>query len=147
MFPFNHIRPGSLRIVAMGCGGLGSAVVASLSEHGHTIHVLDTNASAFDGLPKSSIEGGGIVTCVGDGTVVRDLIKVSAPVADVFMALSGSDTKNALAAQLAKQIYSVPRVICRVDDRALCEMYEGLGLITVSSTTLAAKAAVQALGV
>ncbi len=147
MFPFEQLRPWALRIVVMGCGGLGSAVTASLSERRHAVHVLDPDISAFDGLPQSRIEDGGIVTCAGDGTVGRDLMKVSTPVADVFMALSGSDTKNALAAQLARQIYGVPRVVCRIDDPTLCEMYEGLGLIAVSSTTLAAENVAQALGI
>ena len=147
MFPFDQTRPGTLRVVVMGCGGLGSAVTASLSERGHAVHVLDPDVSAFDALPQSRIEDGGIVTCAGDGTVGRDLINVSTPVADVFMALSGSDTKNALAAQLARQIYGVPRVVCRIDDSAMCEMYEELGLIAVSSTNLAAQGVARALGV
>ena len=147
MFPFDQMQSGAMRVVVMGCGGLGAAVTASLSKRGHAVHVLDTDTSAFDCLPQSRIEDGGIVTCAGDGTVGRDLIKVSTPVADVFMALSGSDTKNALAAQLARQIYGVPRVVCRIDDPTLCEMYDGLGLIAVSSTTLTAGNVVQALGV
>ena len=147
MFPFEQLRPWALRVVVIGCGGLGSAVTASLAESGHAIHVLDPDASAFDGLPQSLVEDGTIVTCAGDGTAGRDLIKVSTPVADVFMALSGSDTRNALAAQLARQVYGVPRVVCRIDDPTLCEMYKGLGLIAVSSTSLAAENVVQALGI
>ncbi len=147
MFSFDQMQPGTLRVVVMGCGGLGSAVAASLSERGHAVHVLDVDTSSFDSLPQSRMEDGRIVTCEGDGTVGRDLIMVSTPVADVFMALSGSDTQNALAAQLARQIYGVPRVVCRVDDPALCEIYVGLGLIAVSSTALAAENVVQALGV
>lgn len=131
----------------MGCGGLGAAVTASLAERGHAVHILDIDTSAFDRLPQSLIDDGAIVTCTGDGTAGRDLIKVSTPVADVFMALSGSDTKNALAAQLARQVYGVPRIVCRIDDPTLCEMYEDLGLMAVSSTDLAAQGVVRALGV
>lgn len=147
MFDSDQIRLGAQRVVIMGCGGFGSAVTVLLSERGHVVHVLDREASAFENLPRTQIDGGWIVPYVGDGTTERDLTKVSTPDADVFMALSGSDTKNAFAAQIAGQVYQVPRVICRIDDPELCEIYEGLGMTAVSVTRLAIHTLVESLGV
>ena len=54
----------------------------------------------------------------------------------MLIAVSGKDAANAMSAQIAHHILGVPRVICRLSDPVLKEMYEGLDLITVSPTRL-----------
>ena len=120
----------------MGCNGIGAAVATTLVNQGHTVHVLDSHEGAFGRLPPGGIEEGHIVPIIGDGTLQQGLVKASVQDADVFMALSNSDTRNALAAQRAKQVYQVPKVICRIDDPDLNEMYNELDIQAVGATML-----------
>ena len=126
----------SKRMVIMGCGALGASVASILTDKGILLQVLDTSADAFDRLPTGLVEDRRIVPLVGDGTNEKDLLKAAIQEAAVFMALSGSDTKNALAAQIAKQIFDVPTVICRIDDPSKGDIYEDMGIVCVSATTL-----------
>ena len=123
-------------MVIMGCGGLGATVATSLTDQGHVLHILDVTADAFDRLPVGLIEAEQIVPLVGDGTSERDLMKASIQDSTVFMALSGSDTQNALAAQIAKQVFQVQTVICRIDDPSKEEVYNDLGIVAVSAIKL-----------
>ena len=129
-------RPASARTTIVGCGGLGSLVAASLAEQGHVVHVLDVDSKAFELLPAGPVESGSIIPLLGDGTRRRDLMKARVQEANVFMALTGSDTQNALAAQLAKLTHQVPTVICRVDDPPKQKVYNALGIMAVSGINL-----------
>ena len=142
----DQMQPGARRMMVIGCGGLGATVATSLSERGHAVHILDTRSEAFNRLPSGEVENGHIVPYAGDGTVHDDLLRASAQDADVFIALSGSDTKNALAAQIARHVHQIPTVICRIDDPAMQEMYTNLGLVAISATTLVSQGVAAAIG-
>ena len=139
-------RDGSKRIVIAGSGGLGTSIAATLAEQGHTIHILDSSAESFDNLPPGMVDAGQIVPVPGDGTREDDLIKASIIEADVFIAVSGRDGSNAMAAQMAKAMYEVPLVICRIDDPDSQEMYNELGLVAISATGIAAKVVFETIG-
>ena len=90
------------------------------------------------------VEDGHIVPLVGDGTFEEDLRKASIQDAQVFMALSDSETRNALAAQIARHVFQVPTSICRIDDPSKERVYNGLGILAVSAITLMTKEVVGA---
>ncbi len=48
--------------------------------------------------------------------------------ADVFLAMSSDDHENVLAAQIAKEIFNVPKVICHLGIPQLQTLYSNLGL-------------------
>ena len=146
MLQLDRTRPGPRRLVIMGCDGPGVIVAESLSEKGHTVYILDLQASSFDRLPADRIEDGQIVPIVGDGTIKEDLVRASINDADVFMALSNNETRNVLAGQMAKHIYKVPTAICRIDDPTLQDMYNKLGIVAVSATTLVTQMVVESVG-
>ena len=135
-----------MRMVIMGCGTLGASVAASLAAGAASLRMLDTSAEAFERLPSGLIEDHRVVPIVGDGTNERDLMKAAIQEATVFVALSGSGARNALAAQIAKQVFSVPTVICRIDDPSKGEVYEDMGIVTVSPIRLVADMVVEAVG-
>ena len=135
---------GSKRIVIMGCGGLAASIAITLSDQGHTVHILDRRQESFDRLPPGKTEAGEIVPIVGDGTLQQDLLKASIQDADVFMALSETDTRNALAAQVTSRIFQVPLVVSRIDDPAIQIMYENLGVVAIGVATLMTDMAVKA---
>ena len=114
----------------MGCGGVGTLVAETLSQVGHDVVVLDSNPESFRRLPEDLKRK----AIVGDGTQREDLTTAGIDEAEVFVAVSSSDTANALASQMAKHVFQVDKVICRINDPANYAMYTNLGLDAVSAT-------------
>jgi len=136
---------GSKRVVIMGCGRIGASIAIALADQGHSVGILDVNVAAFDLLPPGLVDDDRIAPTLGDGTSEDGLRKASTQEADVFIAMAGKDTRNALAANIAKHVLQVPRVICRMNDPTRKEMYEELGLITVSATSLVTEMVLEAV--
>ena len=124
------IKPQKKKIVIMGCGRVGGTLAAMLDAAGHKVTVLDVDTYSFRRLP--SVFSG--TALVGNGTDEDVLRKAGIQEADAFIALTQGDNRNVMAAQIAKQIFNVPRVICRVYDPLRKDIYEQLGLETISPT-------------
>ena len=135
---------GSQNMVIMGCDDLGASVATALSEQGNVVHVLDSRSEAFERLPPGKIEDGHIVPFLGTGLLQRDLLRASIRDADVFMALSSIDARNAFVGQMAKHIFRVPVVICRIEDPTKQQMYTELDLVAVSGSALVTQMIVEA---
>ena len=123
-----------MKIVIMGCGRVGSALAARLSEEGHDVTVLDVRADAFRRLP-SNFKG---KKHIGNGIDQDVLARIGLSEADAFIAVTQGDNRNVLATQVAKHIFGVPRTLCRIYDPIREEMYRGLGLETISPTVMGA---------
>ncbi len=123
-------------VVIVGSGRVGLSAATSLSDEGHTVHLLDLAEEAFDLVPEGKIKDGQIVPIIGDGTLERDLRRAMTHDADVFISVARRDTTNAMSGQIAKHVFHVPSVICRINDPVRKEMYAQLGLITVSATKM-----------
>jgi trk system potassium uptake protein TrkA len=136
----------SRQTVITGSDALATSVAAALADRGHTVSLLVPRPDVIDQLPKELIQRGRIVARPGDATKHRDLRRAAIQDADVFLALSDSDSENALVGQLAKHVYRVPTVICRIDDPTAKQMYAGLGLDAVSGTALVTRAVLEACG-
>jgi trk system potassium uptake protein TrkA len=67
------------------------------------------------------------------------LIEAGIEQADCFAATSSSDNANIVAARIARHIFKVPRVVARLFDPRRVEIYQRLGLVTISSTTWGAE--------
>jgi trk system potassium uptake protein TrkA len=124
-----------MNVVIMGCGRVGAQLAAMLDEDGHRVTILDTEPYSFRRLP-STFQGTAIV---GNGTDEDSLRKAGIEEADAFVAVTQGDNRNVMAAQLAKHIFNVPKVACRVYDPLRKELYHTLGLKTISPTTVGAK--------
>jgi len=64
--------------------------------------------------------------------------------ADLVMALTEGDNRNALAAQVAKHTFGAPRVIAKINDPLRGEAYRALGLETICRTTMLGDALIMA---
>ena len=60
------------------------------------------------------------------------------------MALTEGDNRNALAAQLGKHVFGIPRVIAKINDPLRAEAYRALGLETICRTVILGDALVVA---
>lgn len=123
-------------IVIVGCGRLGSMLANRLSALGHQLVVIDRAESKFD---KLSNEYSGF-RIVGDAIEMHVLEKAHVEKADYLFATTTEDNVNLMVAQIARAVFSVPRVIVRVFDPAREAIYSDLGIDTISPTLLAAEA-------
>ena len=121
-----------MKILIMGCGRLGARLAGLLDEDGHQVTILDTDSYAFRRLP-SQFHG---TALVGDGVDDEALRRAGIEEVDIFVALSQGDNRNIMAVQIAKHIFNVQRVICRVYDPLRQEVVDTLGIETFSPTTI-----------
>ena len=124
-----------MKIVIMGCGRVGAQIARLLEQEGHEITVLDTDAYSFRRLPPD-FKG---TALLGNGMDEEILRRAGIEEADVFVAMTQGDNRNVMAAQIAKHIFNVPRVISRIYDPLRQEMYDTLGIEAFSPTTIFAE--------
>ncbi|MDQ2933930.1 MAG: TrkA family potassium uptake protein [Chloroflexota bacterium] len=128
------------RVLIIGCGRVGAKTAAELDARGHQVTVIDVNPQAFNRLPSSF----GGETVRGNGTDEDTLRGAHTEQVELLMALTEGDNRNALAAQLGKHIFGVPRVITKINDPLRAEAYRALGLETICRTVILADALVAA---
>ena len=129
-----------MRVIIVGCGRVGSRVAAELDQRGEKVTVIDISARSFSRLPTSFTGE----TVRGNGTDEDIMRSAGADQADIVMALTEGDNRNALAAQLAKHRFGTPRVIAKINDPLRGEAYRALGLETICRTTMLGDALVTA---
>jgi trk system potassium uptake protein TrkA len=120
-----------MRVVIMGCGRVGARVAGLLDHSGNEITVIDTDSRAFRRLPA----GFGGDTVIGTGIDEDVLRKAGIEDANAFIAVTNGDNRNIMAAQVARLIFEVPMVVCRIYDPVREDTYRRLGLTTVCPTT------------
>jgi trk system potassium uptake protein TrkA len=104
-----------------------------LDEENHDVTILDLNANQFKRFLPESFSGRKITGNAVDQDVLR---RAGIEEADAFVALTQGDNRNITASQVAKHIFDVQRVVCRIKDPIREEMYNELGLRTVSPTRI-----------
>ena len=121
-----------MNIVIIGCGRVGAFLAGLLDEDGHAVTVVDLERAAFEHLPRS-YKGN---TLLGNGTDLDTLRQAGVEAADALLALTQGDNRNLMAAQVAKEIFGVRRVIAKVNDPVRARLYRSQGLTTISRTTI-----------
>jgi len=125
-----------MKVIVMGCGRVGSQVSLLLAERGHNVTVIDhRDADAM--LRLGSGFKGKVINGLGFDEKV--LMEAGIKEADAFVAASSSDNANIVGARTARNIFKVPRVVARLFDPRRAEIYQRLGLKTMSTTTMGAE--------
>ena len=120
-----------MKIVIMGCGRVGARVAALLDHTGNDVAIIDTDSRAFRRLQA----GFGGETIIGTG-IDEDVLRAAGiEDADAFIAVTNGDNRNIMAAQVARLVFAVPEVVCRIYDPVREDTYRRLGLTTVCPTT------------
>jgi trk system potassium uptake protein len=122
------------KVIIMGCGRTGGQLANSLDAAGHSVTVMDVDAYSFRRL-SPDYKGQALV---GNGTDMEVLKKAGIAGTEVFIAVTQGDNRNIMAAEMAKNIFNVPRVICRIYDPLREEIFKTLGLETICPTTILA---------
>lgn len=120
-----------MKVIVMGCGRVGEQLALLMTAEGHEVVVIDYSQEALNRLGPSF--PGKLIKGVGFDRDI--LLSAGIESADAFAATSSSDNANILAARIARNIYHVPRVVARLYDPRRAEIYQRLGLRTISSTT------------
>ncbi|MFD7509907.1 potassium channel family protein [Streptomyces sp. NPDC059853] len=118
-----------MHIVIMGCGRVGATLAQTLEERGHSVAVIDQDATAFRRLGSGF--GGQRVTGLGFD---RDTL-TEAGIADAgaFAAVSSGDNSNIIAARVAREVFGVENVSARIYDPRRAEVFERFGIPTVAT--------------
>lgn len=124
-----------MKVIIMGCGRVGSRLAALLDSEGHSVTILDTNDYSFRRLPPDF----GGTALAGNGIDEAVLKRAGIETADAFVAVTQGDNRNVMAAQIARHIFNVPKVICRFYDPLRQELYGSLGIEAISPTTIFAQ--------
>ena len=130
-----------MKVVIMGCGRVGAALAGMLDREGHEVTVLDVNPDSFRRLPPD-FKG---KRQAGNGIDQDVLGRIGVAEADAFVSVTQGDNRNVMAAQMAKHLFGVPRVVCRIYDPIREEIYHGLGIETISPTLVGARLLKEAL--
>jgi trk system potassium uptake protein TrkA len=130
-----------MKVIVMGCGRIGSQVSELMSSQGHDVVVIDHDANAAGRLGPHF--KGRVVQGLGFDRQV--LMEAGIEHADAFVAASSTDNANIVAARIARNMFHVPRVVARLYDPRRAEIYQRLGLITISSTNWGAERIYQVL--
>lgn len=116
-------------ILVIGCGRLGGTLAAQLVEAGREVTVLDEDRRNLDAnLPRgfrgAALEGGEINQAA--------LIRAGIARASAVVAVARDESTNVMAADVARDIFHVPRIVVRIDAPRLAAMYREAGFDVVS---------------
>jgi trk system potassium uptake protein len=130
-----------VKIVILGCGRVGATLATMLDRAGHQVSIIDYSNEAFRRLdPKFGGE-----TLIGNGVDEEILVRAGIKDADAFAAVTNGDNRNIMASQIAKEIFNVKKVVCRIYDPMRQSTYNELGLDTISPTIVGAQMMFEAL--
>ena len=130
-----------MKIVILGCGRVGATLATMLDRAGHKVSIIDYSNEAFRRLdPKFGGE-----TLIGNGVDEEILVRAGIKDADAFAAVTNGDNRNIMASQIAREIFNVKKVVCRIYDPIRQSTYNELGLDTISPTIVGAQMMFEAL--
>jgi len=125
----------------MGCGRVGSTIANSLEAGGHSVAIVDQDATAFRRLPPT-FAGSQVVGVGFDRTT---LIEAGIEEASAFAAVSSGDNSNIISARVARETFGIDNVVARIYDPRRAEVYSRLGIPTVATVRWTADAMLRQL--
>ncbi|MBI3241671.1 MAG: TrkA family potassium uptake protein [Chloroflexi bacterium] len=122
-------------IIIVGCGRVGAELALSIARQNHQVTIVDVNTRSFDRLGPDfrgrTVQGEAI-----DEDVLK---RAGIESAHGFVAATTSDSVNFVAARAARDIFHVEHVVARVYNPRRAQIYERLGIQTVTSSSWGAQ--------
>ena len=125
----------SREVTIIGYGESGYELVNSINNLGFKITIMDINPEVFSKIPDVNIKNGDIVPIIGDGMSVNDLSNLSKD-SSVVIVLTGNDSANLFIGQLAKQLFSASKIICKINNEKLRLLGDSQNIVAYSPITL-----------
>lgn len=118
-----------MHVIITGTGNLGFGVARMLLDSGHEVTIVGENASMV-------LSGRGFAGRIIDGMPTDQDVLMAAGIegAQVFIAATADDQKNAMAAQIALTVFSVGKAIARISDPGLAAFYRSEGIEVICPT-------------
>jgi trk system potassium uptake protein TrkA len=107
-------------------------LAVNLEREGHGVTVVERDRLAMERLPEAFAGR----TVLGTGIDDEILRRAGVETADALIAVTNYDNTNVVAAQMAKEKYKVKRVLARVFDPKMQEIYQEFGLETICPTLI-----------
>ena len=122
-------------VIIIGCGRLGANLANMLSNIGANVLIMDESRESFRRLDSNY----GGLTVVGSGTDSDKLREAQIDRASAVIAVTNDDNTNIMIAQIARELFSVKKVIARLHDPECEVVYQELGIETICPAVLSAK--------
>ncbi|MFQ5927399.1 MAG: NAD-binding protein [Terriglobia bacterium] len=123
-----------MRIIGVGYGRFGSQVVKLLDTQQHDVVVIDKDRATLERRDRDLH-----ARFLAGNAIDEDVLRAAgAANADVLLALTREENTNLMAAQVARTIYKIPRVIAVVYDPAREGTYRAAGIETLPITVAGA---------
>ncbi|MBI3594870.1 MAG: TrkA family potassium uptake protein [Nitrospirae bacterium] len=122
-----------MRIVVIGSGRLGASVARNLAKESHQVTIVDKDEAKFRNLGEESA----VRKMTGNIFGEEILEQVFGDKTDIAIVVTGKDDINIMIGQMIKLKRNVGRVIVRIFDPPLAEVYQKLGLETICPTNFA----------
>ncbi len=124
-----------MRIIVVGYGRLGAQVVAHLDTGLHEVVVIDKQRALGDRAGRIAS-----VRFLAGNAIDPELLKAAgAEGAGALFALTRDENTNLMVAQLAKQVFRIPKVMAVVYDPAREPSYRAAGIETMALTVAGAE--------
>ena len=101
-----------MKAIIAGGGNVGRHLAVDLEERGHEVTLVEQDPAV---LRKAENTARNVDLVLGDACELWVLERANIQAADVMVAATGDDEDNLVISLLAKQEYSVPRVLARVN--------------------------------
>ena len=123
-----------MNVIILGCGRVGSTLARLMYRDGHNVTVVDLLSESFRRLGVR-FKGQRVI---GNGIDEDILKRAGIENCDTFIAVTQGDNRNIMAAQIAREVYGVPKVVTRINDPIRADAYRALGIVTICGTTILA---------
>ena len=122
-----------MNILVVGCGRLGSKIVNTLFDLGHSVSVVDNNPDSFNQL-NPSFDG---ITIPGVPLNMNILREAGIESCDSVAVVTSDDNLNITVSQIVKEFFYVENVVAKINSPARERAFHDLGLKTICPTNLA----------
>lgn len=106
-----------MRVVVAGGGNVGTYIAGELQRFGHEVVIVEVDPARVV-RAQADGEPAGVTWLNVDGCEVSEFARAEPDRADVVVAVTGDDEDNLVISLLAKQEFSVPKVVARVNNPA-----------------------------
>ena len=120
-----------MRILILGCGSLTTLLLASPDSAEHQFTILSDDMNCLNDVADEPR----VNPVLTREPLMQDYLQLGGiDNADAFLALSEDEHQNILTCQIAKHIFNVGKVVCRLENPQLQKLYSELELEVVSPT-------------
>src|SRR5207302_11147869 len=123
------------QLIVVGCGRGRAIEPSAMEEAGNEVTVVHSNRRSFARV-GTDFKGQMVL---GNGIDEDVLRQAGIEHTDGFASLTNGDNRNIMAAQIAREVFHVPKVITRIYDPIRQDVYQELGLNTICPTLAGAR--------